>query len=71
MIKPCFINTDSTIQRKQYVAPAMLVETFVEEGEMLAATPFEVEKPPVESGEGDEDYAKQNNLFFDDNGLDW
>lgn len=77
MIKPYLMNSDSTIQRKRYVAPAVLVETFVEEGEMLAATPVTGTTGDTggNSGGGDEDPipggAKNTDLFFDDKGIDW
>lgn len=52
--------------RRPYVAPAMLVEEVVEEGEMLAGTLVDAEENGVGTGEGDDEdpAAKQNNYFF-------
>lgn len=77
MIKRLFVNPDSTIQRRPYVAPEVFVDYYVEERELLAATP--VTGTTGDTGEnshgGDEDPiaggAKKNDLFFDDKGIDW
>lgn len=72
MIKRLFVNPDSTIQRRPYVAPEIFVDYYVEEREMLAATPVTGDDPNTgKKEEGDPEEAKVNNLFFDDRGLDW
>lgn len=56
--------------RRPYVAPAMLVEEVVEEGEMLAGSPVTGTGGDTEQGEGD--WAKSNDLiFFDDEAEEW
>lgn len=82
MIKRLFVNPDSTIQRKRYVAPEVFVDYYVEEREMLAATPVTGGDPNSGNGGGDDGPilppgvppaagAKDNDLFFDDRGIDW
>lgn len=81
MIKRLFVNPDSTIQRRPYIAPEVFVDYYVEEREMLAATPVTGSDPNSGNGGGDDvplppgvppaAGAKDNDLFFDDRGIDW